>query len=130
MSNRHFISSIIIIAVFLLFNLISLIIIKWRFFSRCKSCRPAITQQLPSGIFPPRPHLKFKSNRNSCTSSFSKEGMLELETSRTFDSSISRFFYFWKVLLHRYMASLYKGHVASSLEYRIIIIIHSQLQHY
>src|SRR5437667_12593782 len=45
----------------------------------------------------------------------------------TFNSSISRFFYFWKILLHTYSASLYKGHVAPSLEYRIIII-RSKLQ--
>ena len=66
-----------------------------RFFSWCKSCRPVILKRLPSGIFPPH-HLEI-SNRNSCTYSFSKGGMLELETSRTFDSSISRRFCYTRI---------------------------------
>ena len=95
------------------------IIINWRFFSGCKSCRPVVLKRLPSGIFPPHLQIRIRiSNRNSCTSSFSKGGMLELETSRRF-----YFFYFSKDLLHTYLASLYKGHVASS---QIIIILRSK----
>jgi len=61
------------------------IIINWRFFSGCKSCRPVVLKRLPSGIFPPHLQIRIRiSNRNSCTSSFSKAGMLELEASRRF----------------------------------------------
>jgi len=95
------------------------IIINWRFFSGCKSCRPVVLKRLPSGIFPPHLQIRIRiSNRNSCTSSFSKGGMLELETSRRF-----YFFYFSKDLLHTYLASLYTGHVAPS---QIIIILRSK----